>query len=184
MEKHLTIGETAPDFTSATAYDKSLKLSEALTAKHTVLLFSRYYGCSLCQLDIHDLSQHYDLIAAQDAKAMVVLQSDPETLREGSPENPFPFPIICDPQCSIYKDWGIAPASSKAELASPGTIAKIARAKMAGYSHGKYEGEELQLPALFILAPDMRIEYARYAKNLADLPDAAGIAKLLADMPK
>ena len=54
---------------------------------------------------------------------------------------------------------------------------------MAGYSHGKYEGEELQLPALFILAPDMGIEYARYAKNLADLPDAAGIAKLLADMP-
>lgn len=183
MEKHLSIGETAPDFTSATAYDQTLQLSKALTAKHTVLLFSRYYGCSLCQLDIHDLSAHYDLITAQGAKAMVVLQSDPETLREENPENPFPFTIICDPKCQIYKDWGIAPAKSKAELASPGTIAKIAKAKVAGYSHGKYEGEELQLPALFILAPDMRIEYAKYAKNLADLPDAAGIAKLLADMP-
>ena len=184
MEKHLHVGEAAPDFTSATAYDETLQLSKALTEKHTVLLFSRYIGCSLCQLDIHDLMEHYGLITAQGAKALVVLQSEPETIRGENAENPYPFTVICDPQCQIYKDWGIAPASSKAELVSPGTLAKIAKAKMAGYTHGKYEGEELQLPALFILAPDMRIEYVKYAKNLGDLPDAAGIAKLLEDMPK
>lgn len=178
----LEVGQIAPDFTRETAYDGELSLKKALTAKHTVLYFSRYYGCSLCQLDLQDMAENHGLLTSKGAAVLVVLQSEPETLRSQNAENPFPYPVICDPTCALYQEWGITPASSKAELVSPRALAKIAKAKAAGFSHGKYEGEELQLPALFILAPDGKVEYAKYAKNLGDLPDAEDIAKLIAGL--
>ena len=49
----------------------------------------------------------------------------------------------------------------------------------AGFSHGRYEGEELQLPAAFILQPDLTVTYAHYAKVIDDVLDAVQIADMM-----
>ena len=52
-------------------------------------------------------------------------------------------------------------------------------AAKAGYTHGDYEGNELQLPALFIVDEDGTVSYAHYAKNIADMPGVQEVLDLL-----
>ena len=53
----------------------------------------------------------------------------------------------------------------------------VKKVLMDTFSGEKTEGRTQQLPAVFIVAPDMKIQYAHYAGNLSDIPD---IAQLLA----
>ena len=59
-------------------------------------------------------------------------------------------------------------------------MAKIAKATAAGFKHGAYEGDELQLPAAFVLTPERELTYVRYAKSVGDMPEAEELAELLA----
>ena len=69
------------DFSFNTPFESDVKLSEkAKGAKKTVLLFLRYYGCTLCQLDIREYANAYDRFKEKDAQLLVVLQSPASTI--------------------------------------------------------------------------------------------------------
>ncbi|MEA4912022.1 MAG: PatB family C-S lyase, partial [Oscillospiraceae bacterium] len=176
----LAAGDRLPDFIYETKDARGLHIADALGASEkTALLFLRYYGCSVCRLDLHALAQRYDDFRAAGCAVKVVLQSAPALLRKELSEHPLPFEIICDPQQTLYKRFCIAPAKNKLALA--GGIAsarKLNAAKAAGLVHGAYEGEELQLPAVFIVNADRVVEYAHYGKNLGDLPSPDALIRL------
>ena len=178
----LNVGELMPDFTYETPFAQGLTLSEtAAKAKKTALIFMRYYGCTLCQYDIHQLYMHYNELIAGGGQILVVLQSDPKKLADDlkTPEA-LPFPIICDPEQKLYKDFSIEPAASKAKMADVKVMAKIAKATAAGFKHGDYEGDELQLPAAFILDGERKLTYVHYAKTVGDMPEVDELVELLA----
>lgn len=56
---------------------------------------------------------------------------------------------------------------------------KGAAAREAGFVHGDYEGNEMQLPAMFIVNEDGIIEYVRYAKNIMDMPKIDEVLAML-----
>ena len=176
----LTAGDVMPDFSFDTPFVSGLTLVDTVRqADKTILLFLRYYGCPLCQYDMHLLAENYSLITAAGGQALVVLQSDPAGLAAQLQPDSLPFAILCDPDAALYKNFGIQPAASKVEMIDASTLAKIAKAKASGYKHGAYEGEELQLPAAFILDHDRHVLYAHYGKNAGDTPDARTLAELL-----
>lgn len=162
-------GSILPDFTFQTAFGGEKALYETIGEKPTFLLFLRYYGCTICQLDIHRLAEEYDIFTRKGAQVLVVLQSKPEVIQKDAGAEKLPFTILCDPEEKLYKEYEILPAKSKLGLVSLGTIKKLGAAKKE-FQHGEYEGNELQLPALFLVGPGGRVDYAHYAKNLADLP--------------
>ena len=47
---------------------------------------------------------------------------------------------------------------------------KADKCKAYGFEHGDYEGNELQLPAMFIVGKDGTVEFAHYAKGIVDMP--------------
>ena len=49
----------------------------------------------------------------------------------------------------------------------------------AGYKHGACEGNELQLPAAFVVDKERCISYAHYGKSAGDTPDVRSLAELL-----
>jgi peroxiredoxin len=164
-------GQKMVDFEFNTAAETGLKLSNAASGKKTILLFLRYYGCTACQLDMLLLREKYAEVEAQNAEALVVLQSKPEIIIKETENNAYPFKIICDPNEELYKQFDIKAAKNKLELAGGKSIFKIAEIKKhPELSHGEYEGEELQLPAVFILDTGFTIRFAHYAKNLGDMP--------------
>ena len=57
--------------------------------------------------------------------------------------------------------------------------AKKQKIKEAGFVHGKYEGNEQQLPAMFDVDPDGSVVYAHYAKNSIDMPTVEEMFRIL-----
>lgn len=175
-------GQIMPDFEYVTPFTSGHTLSEtAAQAPKTALVFLRYWGCPLCQYDIHLLAQAYESITARGGQLFVVLQSDPAGLAEqlGTADK-LPFAIICDPEQELYKEFCIAPAASMVKMADLKMVGKIVRASKLGIRHGAYEGDEQQLPAAFVIDGDRKILYAHYAKSVSDMPGTEELAKLLA----
>ncbi|MDR1248251.1 MAG: redoxin domain-containing protein [Treponema sp.] len=167
------------DFTFSTSSETGLLFSKAAAGKKTVLLFLRYYGCTLCRLDMHLLREKYPDISGAGGRVFVVLQSAPELIERETSPDPFPFTIICDPRQELYHRFEIKPASFKLAMAGGKIIKKLWLVKKYAFAHGEYEGEELQLPACFVLDRSFTVRYARYAKNLADIPDPVELIAIL-----
>ena len=175
----LETGRKAPDFEFDTPWHKGLRLCEVAATGPVYLWFMRYFGCTLCQLDIHKLTAQYELIAKRGAKVVIVLQSDPALIHGQVGEGELPFEIACDPDQRLYKLYEVRPAINRTEMLSLKTIKKLGESMMAGYKHGKYEGNEQQLPALFLIDTDLSLLYVKYAKNLGDLPSMEEMATIL-----
>ena len=178
----LEIGQIMPDFEYVTPFSAGHTLAEtAAKAPKTALVFLRYWGCPLCQYDIHLLAQAHADITAGGGRLFVVLQSDPKALAEKlGKEEALPFSIICDPDQKLYRQFGIAPAASMAKMADLKMVGRILKATKLGFRHGAYEGNEQQLPAAFVIDRERKILYAHYAASVSDMPDAAELARLLA----
>ena len=178
--KKLVVGETIPDFTFDTAFQQGLSLYEEIKdSTKTAILFLRYYGCTLCQYDIHVLSKNHTEITSNGGKILVVLQSKPETIAKDINEDSLPFTIICDPTMHLYQQFDIQPAKSKMEMADALTMMKITKATALGFKHGEYEGDEMQLPASFVVLPNGEITYAHYGKSVSDIPSIDELKNLL-----
>ena len=177
----LEMGQKLPEFTYDTPFERGLSMSrtaEAVQGK-TALVFLRYYGCTLCQLDLRDYAKSIEQVKAAGGQLLVVLQSDPDALADQLKEHPLPYPIVCDPEQKLYKQFEIRPAASKLGMADPKTVAKIMRARKEGLQHGAYEGEELQLPACFVVDREMNLTYVHDGKSAADVPNAGELTALL-----
>jgi peroxiredoxin len=171
-------GNKMPDFTFDTIHTTGRKLYENLAENKTALVFLRYYGCTLCQYEILQLAEQYAAIAAKGSKAYVVLQSNPTRLAEQIAPDALPFEIICDPEMKLYKEFEILPFEGDAKITEK-EIAKFTALKSSGLQHGEYEGEEKQLPALFILDNTGTVLTAHYAESLADMPAMSELAEML-----
>ncbi len=180
----LHVGEKMPDFTFETPYEKGLTLAGVAqrVEGRTAVVFLRYYGCTTCQYDIHLFMTQHDKIAATGGQLLVVLQSDPAKLAAQVKPGELPFDIICDPDQTLYKEFDIQPAASKEAYANDAkTVAKRAakEAYEVKFVHGEYEGNELQLPATFVIEKDRTITFAEYHTGTGGVPSPAELAQLL-----
>ena len=176
----VTAGVKFPDFTYNTPYKTGLNISETVKkCKNTAIVFLRYYGCPICQYDIHSFKENYYMIENIDGQILIVLQSDREKLAKSLGKNDLPFDIICDPEMELYKKFEIGAAANMLKMVDFNTVGKIAKATFEGIKHGEYEGIETQLPALFIVDNEMNVTFAHYGKAAGDVPDIEKIAELL-----
>jgi Peroxiredoxin len=173
----LSVGDKMPNFVFNTAYETNKSVEEVIQAKkRTVFWVLRYIGCPPCRLDVQELADAYREFLDLDSQIYVVMQSEPASVREDLQDTKLPFDIICDTDMAIYKSLEIPATASREERmpADPEDIAKFEakkrKATEAGIAHGKYEGNENQLPALFVVERDGTVSYAHYAKNSIDMP--------------
>lgn len=143
------------------------------------MIFLRYYGCTICQLDLMELEENIDEFKKNKVDIKVVLQSSRDKMLESLRSSPLSYEIICDPDMRLYQEFNLEIAKSKAKLGGGITLLKLAKAKKAGIEHGEYEGEEMQLPAIFIVDKSKQVVFSHYAKNVADIPSSKEILKII-----
>lgn len=181
--KHMSkvnVGNVVDNFIFDTLDDSGLNMHDVVKQhRKTAFIFLRYYGCPLCQMDMHEMAKNYSALTDDDAYIYVVLQSDKEKLKEKLEGHALPYSIICDPTQALYKQLEIDVAEDKAKLLDAKTALKIGKMKLGGYQHGEYEGEELQLPATFILDKDAKASYVHYGKGAGDTPSVNKLISLL-----
>ncbi len=117
MNSKLAIGDKAPDFKFKTPWGGELNFYDAAGNNPAVLIFLRYYGCPVCQMEMAKIKQEIDLVRQKGGRVFVVLQSASETIAslritfsrvDGfSKRDDFPFKIICDPQGKVFQLYGV-----------------------------------------------------------------------------
>ena len=180
----LNVGEKFPNFTFDTGFKTGLTVEKEFIGKKTVVWVLRYIGCTVCRYDCKLIADRYAEFEAKNAQVFVLMQSDPQHIQDDLQRTnaTLPFEIICDPEMKIYKELDIKPAASMEELAGgqmEKLMAKGKAAKEAGFSHGDYEGDEQQLPAMFILDENGVATYVHYAANIVDMPTVDEVLNLL-----
>lgn len=179
----LHAGDRFPEFTVNTAFESDVNLNDLMCGKRTMLRVLRYVGCPTCRIDMHVLAQAYAQFEERNAQIIVVMQSDQKHLQDALKTEALPFMIISDQEETIYQALAV-PAAADKEAFRGGEdqtawAAKRKAAEDAGYVHGDSEGNELQLPAMFVIEPDGFVSYAHYAESCADLPMAEESLKIL-----
>lgn len=170
MGKQYQAGDVMSDFSFATPWKGQKNFYNVSKGKKKVIFFLRYYGCRVCQLEFRHIVREYGKFEEKGAQVYVALQSSVETIRSQIEEKDIAFEIICDPQQTLYHLFNIGsfdpgkPRSKRLEE-------KIAEAAASGIVHGSYEGNEQQLPAVFVVDENQKVNFAHYASDIADIPD-------------
>jgi len=175
MNTKLRVADRAPDFKFESPWDMERKFYEKTGNRPAVLVFLRYFGCPVCRLAMADIKRDINLIEKAGASLFVILQSSSSNLSSDTKKEDWPFTIINDPKGDIFKQYYVEPGGIMKYLNPAGFIAAI-KAILKGYMHGKFEGRETQLPAVFVVAPEKIITYAYYGKHIGDIPSIRTMA--------
>jgi peroxiredoxin Q/BCP len=133
MPKIPARGELAPDFSLPDSTGIAQRLSDLTSEGAVVLLFYRGWWWPFCHRQLADYRDHYAEISAAGASVVAVSVDaavESEALRT---QLSLPFPILCDIERTVIREWGLLNARER------GGIAK---------------------PSVFVVAPDLRTQYA------------------------
>lgn len=171
----LVKGDKFPQFTFDTVYEKDMTIEKVVDGKQTFFWFLRYIGCTICRWDVHMLTQRYQEFVDKDVNVVVVMQSTPEIVQRDLDGQTLPFHLICDSKEELYKTLELNSVATKEEMAptqeaQERLAVKRAGVQEAGFVHGDYEGNEMQLPAFFHVMPDLTVAEAHYGQHIADIP--------------
>ncbi len=168
--KTLKAGDRLENFVYDTKDKTGLRLEETIK-RPTLIFFSRYYSCAVCQTTLNMLKQNYRKIRFLGFDVKVVIQSTQESVADSD----FPFDLICDPEAKLYDMYNVFEADSTVAMVaeSPALIEAMGGVKSlaaAMFSTEESEGRSRQLPAVFAVGKDMKIKLAHYGKTLDDMP--------------
>jgi peroxiredoxin len=198
VTKRYEAGSVIPDFDFIAPWGGEKKFYAGDNEKNEkngtkkVLFFLRYYGCRTTQLELRDIAADCDKFHERGAQVYVVLQSAAETIRAQLREEDIAFEIICDPEGSLYRLFdigylhlghflrgipsGTPPRPKKFEEKLE---KRLALATELGITHGVYEGNEQQLPAVFVVDENRKAIFVHYSQDIVDIPEADDLLKYL-----
>ena len=171
-------GDQAINFTYDTVDAADLDFFKTTEGKTSLLFLLRYYGCTGCQLEIRKIFEDAPKFKEAGAEVFVALQSEAETVKTELASRDIPFTIIVDPRQKLYATYAVGSRDPSVER-TEAHKAKIAQARALGLTHGKYEGNEYQLPAVFIFTADHKVLYAYYGQESSDVPEHAELLGIL-----
>ena len=144
----IKVGESAPLFNIESYNAHNIDLESILKKNKVILIFSRYFGCQICQMEFVELLENLKQIKKKKAKILFVTQSKPKTTNNYISKYKIDFPIILSSNSGLFKTYGLG----KLTLSALGAIPrKLKESKKAGFKHGKYEGSESQCPGQFVI---------------------------------
>ncbi len=191
--KTLKIGDKLEGF----VYDSPKKLNVNLKneiQKNTLIVFSRYYECEICQKTLALVKAAYPALKLMGIDVKFVMQSDVKTLKQA--ENKYPFELIADPKADLYDRYNIFEADGLAGMVAGDKlfekmigkdIKKLLDSDMLSNlavspldSSEKTEGpRQMQLSAFIGVNRNMQIIYAHYFRTVADFPNIKEMIKAL-----
>ncbi len=118
-----------------------------------------------------------DIRQAGGTVVLVGMGTEPQT-REFTERFGVPFPMICDPDQHLYRDFSVERMSPLGFL-SPTMALKGIGAMAQGHTMGLPEGDVSQLPGVVIIASDGRIIYRYDGRDPSDHPSPAAIVEAL-----
>jgi len=154
----LKVGDSAPLFKLESYNSGMINIEELLGKQKIVLIFSRYFGCPICQLDLNILLESLDKIRERGAKILYITQSGEKVANEFIEKYNIDFPVIPSSKDELYVKYGLGLMTAQAvgEVRN-----KVKEAIKLGIEHGEYEGWEKQGPGQFVIDEEGKIIHER-----------------------
>ncbi len=157
-------------------------------SKKTLIVFARYYECSITQKLLMLLKTAYPAIAAMGCDIKVVVQSDERTVAIA--RGKYPFELISDKDASLYDRYNIFEADSAINLIAGDKmfetmVGKDIKKLLSTDIFEKYvlspdpDRRNFQLCAFVAVDKNKKILYSHYCRTIADFPDIIKLAKSL-----
>ncbi len=157
-ENEINVGDKAPLFKIDSYNAGTIDLAELIGKQKIVLIFSRYFGCPICQLDLKTLLENLAKIEDKGAKVLYITQSGEKVAKEFIESKGIKIPVIPSTKDALYKDYGLGPMVKEAMKQ---VRTKVKEAFAAGFEHGIYEGWEPQCPGEFVINTDGNLIHAK-----------------------
>ena len=154
----ISVGDKAPVFKLDSYNAGTINLSELIGKQKIVVIFSRYFGCPICQLDLKTLLERSKEIETKGANILYITQSGEKVAKEFIEQKSIPFPVIPSTKDELYKDYGLGPLVKEA---AKQVRVKVKEAFALGFEHGEYEGWEPQCPGQFVIDTNGNIIHAK-----------------------
>lgn len=158
-------GAIAPTFEATTHDGKHVTLDSFRGAK-LWLSFYRFASCPLCNFRIHELIAHHKAFADAGIRMVGVMQSSGENIAKYAAKQNPPFPIIADPERSLYRLYGVTP--SILGMFHPRVFSTAMKAMFAGIFPGVPDFPLATVPADFLIDPEGLVWSAYYGKAISD----------------
>ena len=162
----LKSGDRAPSF-ALPSLDGSDVALEDYRGRKLLLAFFRYGACPLCNLRMTFLIDAFPRWQEKGLDVVAVFESPAERLLETVASQAIPFAVIPDPERALYRLYGVVP-SLWGYVVGAFRVRAFRDAFQRGFRPGKGEGAITQLPAEFLIGPDLTIERAYYGKDIGD----------------
>jgi peroxiredoxin len=158
VKNKIKVGDKAPLFKIDSYNEGTIDLEQLLGKQKIVIIFSRYFGCPICQLDFNILIENVPKINETGAKLLYITQSGEKIAQEFITKYNVEFPVIPSSKKELYAEYGLG-------LMNAGAVAKV-RSKFKdateqGFVHGEYEGWENQGPGQFVIDEEGNILHER-----------------------
>jgi len=157
-KKEIKVGDKAPLFELESYNSGIIDLNQLIGKQKIVLIFSRYFGCPLCQLDLKMLLDRASEIEEKGSKIIYITQSGEKVAKEFIEKEQIKFPVIFSSKDELYSDYGLGLMTPEA---AKQIRTKFKQATEEGFKHGDYEGWEKQGPGQFVINTDGIIIHAK-----------------------
>lgn len=177
----VTVGDKAPAFEFINQHNKRFHFPSNFRGKKVALSFLRHLGCPLCKEKVSELAELYSTMGDSNIELIVVVDGTQTRIENFVKRNNIPFHLVGDKEKKIYKLYGLS-SGTFAQVVSPSVLKSSIRATFKGHIHGRFEGDEFQLPGDFIVDGDGKIVFAHYGTNIADSIKAEVLMKKLKEL--
>lgn len=178
----LEVNQFAPDFTAKDIYGKDVKLSD-FKGQKIILGFYRNVSCPFCNRRVHQIMGNNIRLKKSGVQLLFLFESSNEKLKSSVfHEGISPWPLIGDPDLSIYKKYGVEKSTLK--MMKTMFVANVGKAKKETKELNLPQDKDASMnliPADFFIDENFKIVKAHYGKHLddhvslEDLKEFAGI---------
>ncbi len=175
-------GTIAPSFAARDSFGQPIDL-EQYAGKWVLLSFFRNGACAICNLRVHRLIERFPDLQRQGLEVIAVFESPDLSIQEYVGQQAAPFPIVPDPDASLYALYGVEVSEDKvnATMTRPETPDVIAEAAANGFTLRREPGSNFyRLPAEFLIAPDGLVRIAHYGEYVYDHLEFDALERALA----
>jgi peroxiredoxin Q/BCP len=162
--------QKAIDFEATTIEGKTFRLSE-LKGKKILLSFFRNGACALCNLRVHELSQHQNSFDSAGIKIIAVFESSLEDMKPYVGKQKVAFALLSDPDGKLYNMYGIrtSPDLVNAVMTSGNAATRIQEASDAGFKLTPQDGSNFfRIPAEVLIDENFNIVKVHHCDQLTD----------------
>ncbi len=156
-KEKIKVGDPAVPFELESFNQGTIKLEDFFGKQKVVLIFSRYFGCPICQLDLNILLEYQSQIEAKGAKILYITQSEEKVANEFISQKNISFPVIYSTKDELYAKYGLGMMTPEAFTKVRG---RLKEALSQDIQHGEFEGWEKQGPGQFVIDENGLIVHA------------------------